>query len=110
MLSDIFEVKDVQFNADYSTTKPDSPSLLLFMRRLLRVCLIAQIQALYFFSGPWSPSQKDKAGLDAGVFCKTVYPDLARHLFPPVFFNQVRENHFEGHAMKRVFVLIIDHD
>jgi len=67
------------------------------------------VQAFHFFSGPRGSSQKHQAGLDAGVFREAVYPDSSRHLFPPVFFNQMREDHFKGNTMKRVFVFIIDH-
>ena len=49
------------------------------------------------------------AGLDDRVFRETVYPDSSGHLFPPVFFNQMGKNHFEGNTVKRVFVFIIEH-
>jgi len=67
------------------------------------------VQAFYFFSGPRGSSQKPQTGLDAGIFREAVYPDSSRHLFPSVFFNQIREDHFKGNTMKRVFVFIIDH-
>ena len=75
----------------------------------ISVHLFFYIQAFYFFSGPRGSSQKDQAGLNAGVFCEAVYPDSSRHLFPPVFFNQTRDDHLKGDAVKRIFMLIIDH-
>ena len=71
--------------------------------------LLSQVQTFHFFSGPRGSSQEDQAGFDAGVFCEAVYPDPPGHLFPPVFFNQMREDHFKGDAVKRVFVFIIYH-
>ena len=67
------------------------------------------VQVLYFFSGPWGSPQKNQAGLDARILCKAAYLDSFRHLFPPTFFNQVRENHLQSNAMKRVFMFIINH-
>ena len=75
----------------------------------ISVHLFSYVQTFHFFSGPRGSSQKDQAGLNAGVFCEAAYPDSSRHLFPSVFFNQTRDDHLKGDAMKRIFMLIIGH-
>ena len=68
-----------------------------------------QIQSLNLGSRPGRSPQKLQTGLDAGEIVKAPDIDEPSHGFPAAMFHQPGKNGFQGDAVQRIFLFVVNH-
>ena len=70
---------------------------------------VLQVQLFDLRSRPWRFSQKLQTGLDARVVIKAPDLDDLAQFLPAVVLHQPGKHHFQGDAVKRIFLLLVVH-
>lgn len=68
------------------------------------------VEGFDFFAGPRGAAEEDEAGLDAGLPVEAIDRNHAAKHFPAVVFDELRDHHLKGDAMKRIFGACGVHD